>query len=916
MRNQIELKTHRVVLAELMGPFALYLTVAVAAGAAVLGAPLVPTLIFLVLAWIVGVDQVRRDRLRRLRAVVTHFPLPRVSRESLSGDQLATVNDQGGHGVDPAIAARFAERRFVVLCGPRDSPTIDKARDAVSALFSDHRLVLPARGELNGRAPLTTLLTSDLLPLGGKFVLWLDDLGVLMDRGFDPRVIERWLAGGRSRLVVGWMSAADRKRYAETGTSEGMALERSADFMDVHARQHGPSATVLRYNREARGDAAAAIAIHMVAIHQALGANKPAVEPVTRAVRMVTGEEAEADLIPRLCAGEHATLQQEDDFLSLPRDVSDLIDEQVLEGSLTERFVEAMLQTSEPADLIAIGLGLARRGEVEIAEAALESAGERGSLALRKEVTRARLHVLEIRDGASGATLTNAGGFDYEEPVGQRLRHSGTIPKLPDQPDDDFDPRLPDEHAGRLERLYRQTVRRAVARVATLVAIDCLAVGVGSAVAIHFRMVALKQHDKLLGSDFVSLVLPTLAVAVGVGVFLGVYRPHVPRFRLSRVTAQMAFATMVVMAGFVIVRVNAGTVGAIFALFASATVIASVLRLTYDVVSRHWVRRRHLSPRVLVLGREDDARRLAHNIRRGERPVQPVAYMSPVRAEDPFCVGDYGRLQSRDELERLRNEAYRLHVAEIAIADRQLPLETKARVIAEAQRMGLDVRFMATDSEVILGAVGAVQQDGLVFVPAALMAPETLELKRHLDRVIIYVTLPAWGLILLGYACHSWMRRRGQPIFVYADRVSIGQTGFSMFQLRTRHVHDDETRGVYATGRVEAFFERTGLDEIAQVFNVLRNEMAIVGPRPLTLAETGEQLSQDQRRTLGARPGMTGPWQVAWARGATEEDMRALDADYLRRWRFSHDIELILTSPAIVFRRWKAAAKGGGRRRR
>jgi lipopolysaccharide/colanic/teichoic acid biosynthesis glycosyltransferase len=124
-----------------------------------------------------------------------------------------------------------------------------------------------------------------------------------------------------------------------------------------------------------------------------------------------------------------------------------------------------------------------------------------------------------------------------------------------------------------------------------------------------------------------------------------------------------------------------------------------------------------------------------------------------------------------------------------------------------------------------------------------------------------------------------------------------------MLQLRTRTVHRDGTRGVRATGRVESFYEKSGLDEIAQVANVLRGEMSLFGPRPLR-ARAVSRLTLDQRRTLGARPGMAGPWQVTWPTGASETDMRAVEADYLRRWRVTHDVELLLTTPfAIVKRR-------------
>jgi len=137
---------------------------------------------------------------------------------------------------------------------------------------------------------------------------------------------------------------------------------------------------------------------------------------------------------------------------------------------------------------------------------------------------------------------------------------------------------------------------------------------------------------------------------------------------------------------------------------------------------------------------------------------------------------------------------------------------------------------------------------------------------------------------------------------VTAERVGLGNNGFSMLRLRTRRVHDDGTRGTKPSGRVEAFLERAGLDELPQVANVLRGEMSLVGPRPLSANDLPE-LSAPQLRTLGVRPGMTGRWQIAWTRGASQSDMRTMDAAYLRRWRLAHDLDILIRTPFVIILR-------------
>ena len=119
-----------------------------------------------------------------------------------------------------------------------------------------------------------------------------------------------------------------------------------------------------------------------------------------------------------------------------------------------------------------------------------------------------------------------------------------------------------------------------------------------------------------------------------------------------------------------------------------------------------------------------------------------------------------------------------------------------------------------------------------------------------------------------------------------------------MIRLRTRTAFHDGRRGSLPRGRLESLLEFSGLDELPQVLNVLRGEMTIVGPRPLTDREIGG--SPIRRRMLGVPPGMTGRWQVSWRYAPTQSDARAMDADYFRRWRLSDDIDVIVRTPVVI----------------
>jgi lipopolysaccharide/colanic/teichoic acid biosynthesis glycosyltransferase len=99
------------------------------------------------------------------------------------------------------------------------------------------------------------------------------------------------------------------------------------------------------------------------------------------------------------------------------------------------------------------------------------------------------------------------------------------------------------------------------------------------------------------------------------------------------------------------------------------------------------------------------------------------------------------------------------------------------------------------------------------------------------------------------------------------------------------------------TGR---WLRRSSLDELPQLWNVLRGEMSIVGPRPAPPREV-DRYSIWHRRRLSMRPGLTGLWQVS-ARSASEFDRRVeLDLDYIDRWSLWMDVKILLrTIPVMI----------------
>jgi lipopolysaccharide/colanic/teichoic acid biosynthesis glycosyltransferase len=107
--------------------------------------------------------------------------------------------------------------------------------------------------------------------------------------------------------------------------------------------------------------------------------------------------------------------------------------------------------------------------------------------------------------------------------------------------------------------------------------------------------------------------------------------------------------------------------------------------------------------------------------------------------------------------------------------------------------------------------------------------------------------------------------------------------------------------------RVGRWLRRTSLDELPQLFNVLRGEMSLVGPRPPVPYEF-EGYDHWQFDRLQVKPGMTGLWQVSGRSRVSFRQMCELDVEYVRRWSLWLDLQILLkTLPVVLFNSGRAA---------
>ncbi|RYE73714.1 MAG: sugar transferase, partial [Myxococcales bacterium] len=96
------------------------------------------------------------------------------------------------------------------------------------------------------------------------------------------------------------------------------------------------------------------------------------------------------------------------------------------------------------------------------------------------------------------------------------------------------------------------------------------------------------------------------------------------------------------------------------------------------------------------------------------------------------------------------------------------------------------------------------------------------------------------------------------------------------------------------------FLRKYSIDELPQLFNVLRGDMSLVGPRPPLPAEVAEYVEDAHRRLL-VRPGMTGLWQVSGRSDLSWEESVRLDLYYVDNWSMLGDIALLFKTIRAVF---------------
>lgn len=208
-------------------------------------------------------------------------------------------------------------------------------------------------------------------------------------------------------------------------------------------------------------------------------------------------------------------------------------------------------------------------------------------------------------------------------------------------------------------------------------------------------------------------------------------------------------------------------------------------------------------------------------------------------------------------------------------------------------------------------------------ISAPVVRPSDRPLRRALDVVIaataIFITLPL--LILI---CILVKTQDGGPILFSQERIGKGGSRFRCYKFRSMrpaaeaylvkllasqpHLREEwafhrKLKVDPRTTPIGDFLRRSSLDELPQLFNILKGDMSLVGPRPIVEAEA-ENYGRWFRFYLAVRPGLTGLWQVSGRNDVSYRRRVAMDRLYVRTNSLKSYVGILLaTVPAVFFRR-------------
>jgi len=317
--------------------------------------------------------------------------------------------------------------------------------------------------------------------------------------------------------------------------------------------------------------------------------------------------------------------------------------------------------------------------------------------------------------------------------------------------------------------------------------------------------------------------------------------------------------------------------------------------------------------RVVVVGEEEAAREWARAVSRAGWGLELAGYVAPsARAEREAGEACLGTVQ---DLPRILDEGA---IDDVILAGSGGDLETVRKVIHACEEVGVCIHIPSDFFDASLSRPHLERFRGIPMLTfsAAPYRPVALGLKRALDIAVSAALLVLFGLPMLIFAAIIRLTSPGPAIF-RQRRCGLYGREFIMYKFRSMVADAEQRRAeLEAANEMDGpvfkmrndprvtpfgrFLRRYSLDELPQLWNVLKGDMSLIGPRP-PLPEEVRRYERWQRRRLSMRPGLTCIWQVTDRNLATFDRWMEYDLRYIDHWSLWLDLKIALrTIPAVL----------------
>lgn len=185
----------------------------------------------------------------------------------------------------------------------------------------------------------------------------------------------------------------------------------------------------------------------------------------------------------------------------------------------------------------------------------------------------------------------------------------------------------------------------------------------------------------------------------------------------------------------------------------------------------------------------------------------------------------------------------------------------------------------------------------------------TKYVKRLFDIIISVIGLPFFAIIFVVVAPLIKIEDHG-TVFYKAKRRGIRGSIFEMYKFRSMKMNAPDIRNkdnsTYNSPddprltKIGRLLRKTSIDETAQILNVLKGDMSIIGPRPITIDKPIEEYDEKRIQRLKVRPGITGYQQAYYRNSVGQEEKFEMDAKYAQEVTFSLDIKIFFKSIQTV----------------